>query len=250
MGMIVHTELAARVRKLAEAGKGGQIGCGGGVVLAVKPSGHAIYYARSRDGGKVKLTRLGTYKELTLAQARQAARGATLPTEPQDVPTSLPRLIAQWLEVKEPTVAPVTLTNLRRYTRHLAMAMPDVDVTTLTPIAVVDALRAVRAPENQLPRICRTLKAVLDWAVSVGLIDTHRCGLIGAAVPQPPVSDGFRWVPADRLRDAYFKPLEHAGELYACYYLMLALTGLRAGVCRVLQWDWCMLITSPSPLRP
>ena len=232
--MITVAELTSRVKALRAGRKAGQIGCGRGVVLAIKASGTAAYYLRTRQAGKGQLIRLGTYEELTLAGARGLAVGIR---DGSPVVQDITTIAEPWLQLKAGQVAPPTLSHLRSQVAHLTAALAGVAMADLMPLDVVAALRRRGLTEQRVKRVVHTLKAMLDWAVGAALIDGHRCGQI-AMLTVAPKSDGLAWVPASQLRAAFFEPLEGTRELQRCYYLMVALTGLRPGVARALEWGW------------
>ncbi|TDP63007.1 tyrosine-type recombinase/integrase [Roseateles toxinivorans] len=80
--------IQATFKAVAAAGKAKTIGDGGGLVLEVQPSGAGWWRLRYSFGGKENRLSVGTYPEVTLANARQRRRDALVliaaGTDPSD----------------------------------------------------------------------------------------------------------------------------------------------------------------------
>ena len=212
---------------------------GGGLTLAVMPTGEKYWYRRSWKDGKETKFSLGHWPEISLKQARELNYTQKHPQK--DAPVLLSTVAADWWEARcAHTLAPNTL-KMKRYflDKHILPALGARDIKTLTP---QDALAFVRGVQSHSPTVGHRVKGVLSqifqYALAAGLCEWNPAQQIaGALIPAPPAQHWSVVQTEDAARDV-LRAIDgySLNRIVRLALLLLAYTFVRPGELRLAQW--------------
>lgn len=246
---------AVEVRKIAHPGTGGNrnVAVGGvdGLLLQVTPTGARSWLLRVTVKGKRRQIGLGAYPDVTLAQARERARGVKdmiwqgidplaekrRLTFAQAMEKTLEARTAEFRNEKHKKQWRSTLDNY---------AVPVLGNMAVQDIGVADVLRVLepiwRDKTVTAKRLRGRIEAVLSWATVGG----HRTGdnparwrgNLDAVLPKPGKVAKVRHNPALSLADAadWFTDLRNRDGMATRALEFVALTAARSGEVRGATW--------------
>jgi integrase len=252
--------LSALFVSRAKAGRGdpGKYHDGNNLILRIKPGGRASWIFRYGRAGKQHSLGLGSLKDISLSDAREAAanhrrtlalngdplrdkrarRAANLMTFDEAAERCIDDRKAGWKNAKH---AAQWLSTLKTYASPLIGELPAADVTTDHVVSILKPIWPTKA--ETASRVRGRIEMVLDWAK----LNKHREGENPArwrghlALMFPPVSKIKRVkhhvaVPVDELPVA-FKELGAAGTMAALAIQFCILTAARPGEVQQAKWD-------------
>lgn len=247
---------AVEVRKIAHPGTGGNrnVAVGGvdGLHLQVTPTNARSWLLRVTIKGKRRQIGLGAFPDVTLAQARERARGVKDQiwngidplaekrrlTFAQAMEKTLDARMAEFRNEKHKKQWRSTLDNY---------AIPVLGNMAVSDIDVSDVLRVLEpiwtTKTETASRLRGRIEAVLSWATVGG----HRTGdnparwrgNLDAVLPKPSKVSKVRHNPALSLKDApeWFADLRKRDGMATRALEFVALTGARSGEVRGATWD-------------
>ena len=211
-----------------------------GLYLAVTNK-TCTWYARAERTSKI---RLGTYPEMSLAEARQKsiylkAKEEANREEAKQVPMLVdfyPKFLAEYKRQGHQK----RIANLRSYWKHLS-ALGNVRLNELLPKRVIPVLTAAPVAQNYKALILQGLKQSLDYALMLGEIELNPLAGLPRSNMNPlrkVASDGFRWLPAEQLKEGFFSKLKNLSEQHKAVILYVTLAAARIGEGLGLKWEW------------
>ena len=240
---------------------------GGGLHLQVQPTGARLWRYRYEFGGKEKMLALGSYPEVTLAQAREAREAARRLLRQHRDPAVEKRLqraaaVAQhgqtfegmaraWHQQNAPGWSPRhawdVLNSLEVYAFPVLGPLP---VRAITPPMVLNMLRAIetRPAVETAHRVRQRVSAVFVHAIASGLAEQDPAAVVKPALK--PVQRG-RQPAASTLEEA--RAVLEAAEASPAHpatrlgLRLLALTVVRPGELRAARWSEFEL-EGPEPM--
>ena len=253
-------------KRAAETGKQVNVSCGG-VILKVNPSGHGFWYARLKN----KWTKLGEYGEMGLADARRRAEKLGSDRRPLDDAADDLTFGALWqaflAAYKGTGKNDKRWSSLRGFTPFYA-ELAETPLERISPLQVIGILKKFKVAQNYRAMIFQGLKQAMDWAVMMEYVKSNPVAAISHSRMNPfkrTPTEGFAWIPAERLKEGFFDPLDALPITYRCLVLYLALSCNRLGEGQYLRWDWVnekegqitipaeatkTNVTNPVPLTP
>ncbi len=246
---------AVEVRKIAHPGTGGNrnVAVGGvdGLLLQVTPTGARSWLLRATVKGKRRQIGLGSYPDVTLAQARERARGVKdIIWQGIDPLAEKRRLtFAQAMEkTLEARTAEFRNEKHKKQWRSTldTYAVPVLGDMTVSDIGVSDVLRVLEpiwsTKTETASRLRGRIEAVLSWATVGG----HRTGdnparwrgNLDAVLPKPGKVAKVKHNPALSLADAadWFTDLRKRDGMATRALEFVALTAARSGEVRGATW--------------
>lgn len=185
---------AVKINAAKPASKPYKLADGGGLFLLVQPSGVKLWRYKFRLGGVEGLDALGTFPEVSLAQARQA-HGESRRLVSQGINPVLARkerkqaliqaalarekgtfaaVAADWLAATEKGLRPATLKQRERELRN--DLLPKLKARPIKDINRVEITTLLKGVEKRAPEVARNVRNYL-WAIFEHAIDS---GLISA----------------------------------------------------------------------
>lgn len=246
---------AAEVRKIAHPGTGGNrnVSVGGvdGLLLQVTPTGARSWLLRATVKGKRRQIGLGSYPDVTLAQARERARGVKDMIWQGIDPLAEKRRLT-FAKAMEKTLEARTAEfrnekHKKQWRSTLeTYAVPMLGNMAVSDIDVSDVLRVLEpiwtTKTETASRLRGRIEAVLSWA-SVG---GHRAGdnparwrgNLDAVLPKPGKVTKVKHNPALSLADAadWFTDLRKRDGMATRALEFVALTAARSGEVRGATW--------------
>ena len=162
---------------------------GGGLTLAVMPTGEKYWYRRTWKDGKERKESLGHWPEIGLKQAREL--NYTMKHRAPDAPVILSKVAQEWYDARcAPVLAPSTLKTKRYHIDKIILpALGGRDMKTITPPDVISFIRGVQASTTVL--VGHFTKGVLaqifQYAIAAGYCEWNPVKqTTGALTPPPP----------------------------------------------------------------
>lgn len=201
----------------------------------------STWYGRIDRDNKQKL---GTYPEISLSEARRMnevlkAKHEALMEEAKQVPM-LKDFYPKFLEEYNRQGHQKRIANLRSYWKHLK-DLGDVRLNELLPKTVIPVLKAAPVAQNYKALILQGLKQALDYALMLGEIELNPLANLPRSNMNPlkkVATEGFRWLPAEQLKEGFFRKLEILTEQQRAVILYVTLAAARIGEGLGLRWDW------------
>lgn len=241
---------AAKAKALLESP--GRHHDGDGLILFVRASGSASWIARVQQDGKRREFGLGSYRAVTLAEAREKARtvkAALIAGRDPHLELKSPRSMTrtfrdaavEYIEAKA-SEAKINETKQRQQLSQLrAYAFPalgKLQVQSIDANAIADCLRPIWTKKPETARkvrslIIRTLRyARPDGALFIGTLGPA----IADRLPDQPRRGNFEAMPYREL-PAFLAQLTDKGGMGALALRALILTAARSGEIRGATWD-------------
>lgn len=178
---------ATGIKHAVRQGHQGKMADGGGLTLFLRPNGH-YWWFRYRFGGKERTLSLGSYPEVTLAQARErrdearrllaegvdpsAQRKAARAARTESVDNTFDAVAREWYETRHrnEVVESHATRNWRRLERHTFPTLARRPIAEIEPPEVLQALRRI---EDQgyietAQRVRALIGQVFRYAVATG----------------------------------------------------------------------------------
>ncbi len=228
----------------------------GGLHLFVSAAGGKLWRYRYEFGGKEKLLSLGSYPELSLADARRARDDARDHRKAGRDPsiqkkikkletatsaaTTFEAIAREWYELQKPQWvdrhASDVITSLERDVFPLLGDSPIIDIAEPQALAVVRLIE--KKSKETARRVRQRMEAIFNFAISSGRAKTNPAAIVkGAMAPmikgkQPAITD------LGKAREMLIKAeAEHAHPVTKLALRILALTAVRPGTLATTPWE-------------
>ena len=186
---------AVKINSAKPAEKAYKLADSGGLYLLVQPSGAKLWRYKFRLGGVEGLDALGSYPEVTLAQARQAhgesrrqvseginpvqarkeQKQALIQANLAREKGSFAAVAADWLAATEKGLRPATLKQRERELRN--DLLPKLKAHQIKDINRVEVTKLLKDVEKRAPEVARNLRNYLwnifEYAIDTGLITAN-----------------------------------------------------------------------------
>lgn len=213
---------------------------GGGLYLAVMPTGEKYWYRRSWNNNKERKWSLGHWPEVSLKQARELNYTMKHPARDTSVPLS--KVAQDWWDARcAPVLAPATLRSKRYHLdKHILPRLGGRDMNTLTPQDVISFVRDVQASTSVF--VGHTSKSVLSqifqYAIAAGLCEWNPVKQITGALTPPPPSQHWSTIQTEaQAREILQAVHGYAGnKAVRLALLLLAYTFVRPSEMRGARW--------------
>lgn len=250
----------AAIRKAKPADKPIRIFDGGGLYIEIAPSGGKLWRLKYRFGGKEKRLAIGTYPEISLADARnrreEARKALANGGDPGEMKKaqkaerlvraehSFQAVAEEWLALKRKTWAKITADKAETHFRQYVF--PQIGGRPVVELTAADFLMMLRKIADRIPYTATRLREqcaqVCRYAIATGRAASNPIADLRGALATPVIT--HRPAITDRrefatfLRDfraASMGPITRAAARFAL------LTFVRSGEFRFAKWeeiDW------------
>lgn len=231
----------------------------GGLFLFVTPAGGKYWRWRHRRGGREQTLSLGSYPDMSLAEARAARDEARRqikagPMQPEAKPAPPFEQIARdWHALQSPRWTPIHAADvLHSMERDAFPGIGHMPVDSIDPRQVLDTLRAVeaRGAVETAHRLRQRLSAVFGYAMAQGICNSDPAAQVQRAMA--PVSRKGRQPAVTTLEQARQViarvDAQHAHPVTKLAHRLLAMTALRPGVIITAPWAELQQITAEDPV--
>lgn len=163
---------------------------GGGLYLAVMPTGEKYWYRRSWKDNKERKWSLGHWPEVGLKQARELNYTTKHPAD--NAPATLSKVAQEWYATRcAPVLAPNTLKTKRyQMDKIILPRLGNRDMRTITPSDVIAFIKDVQASTSVLVGhfAKSVLSQIFQYAIASGLCEWNPVKQITGALtpPSPP----------------------------------------------------------------
>ena len=186
---------AVKINAAKPSAKGYKLADSGGLYLLVQPSGAKLWRYKFRLGGVEGLDALGSFPEVSLAQARQA-HGESRRLVSQGINPvadrkqrkqalfqanlardkgSFAAIAAEWSAATEKGLRPATLKQRERELRN--DLLPKFKARQISDISRVEITTLLKAVEKRAPEVARNLRnylwSIFEYAIDSGLISAN-----------------------------------------------------------------------------
>lgn len=255
--MASHKLTDISVRMLKPKATSYQVADGGGLYLKIYPNGSKSWLWRKHSGGKQTNLILGSYPQISLAQARALAQKELQKIQAQSskdqaAMLTLGEITAEWLAAKD--MRPGTRRNVIRRVAYLSNyeTLTFQEFTPTTARALIHSMMVKHGP-IVASEMAGHIAQIERYAYSIGAIDTPRLQMLSVMIKKPP-TEHRRFVTADRLPELCAIMHEHATteirRIMVDKVKLLMLTLLRCNEAFNLRWDWIdqskSIITIPA----
>lgn len=180
---------------------------GKGLSLRVYPSGRKVWQARKMSDGKAVFISLGTYPDISLAEARSLAQEQcrALAAQNEKAQSSeklaLREIFELWLQSK--TIRASTVQIYRNKFRHLE-PLAEVNLAQITPMQARAAIAPVLAKGHFVAahQATEMLASIERFACGLGLVECPRLQYVALTIATPPTRH-FRTMSAQNLPELY-----------------------------------------------
>lgn len=217
------------------------VGCGCSVVATIYATGVCKFSVRIKKDGTDAKIKLGNYPDMTLAEAWAKAEQIKKSGDTeQESQIKFSSYIDAFLDEKRRNGKnEKRANNLKSYLKHVSF-LNDVAFSDIDSLEVEDKLRNSTLSQANLSLVVGALNQYLDWCVKRRYANFNPClPLKDLKEFKRHPTTGFACVAPDKLKEAFFESLEeHPDPFLKCFYLTLALTGIRFDGVRHMRWDW------------
>lgn len=224
------------IQKLQPKSKRYTVKLGDSVYLRVTPSGHKSWVLRYHFCGAVRDITLGTWPEMTAAQAKQAAhlKRQELKLKPS-AGLTFNDAYQLWIQKKKGSI--VSYPNeVRRIELYLLPKLKHVELEKITAPMMLNLLVELQDKPATLKRVLMRLNEILDLAVCAGYLGSNPCRKLSKVFSgHTPVNRAY--LPADRLGEL-FKLLVTEELWFHLFVLWAVYTALRPIECVSARWSW------------
>ena len=251
---LTDKEFKTLVTSLLIKREGGLINLGGGLFAYVAKNGKISFFVRVTTPQKDTRILIGTYPEMSLAEARRKASQIKKEQKIKKVnaeannygPTFGEYFTNNWFPEKKSkykvgSSRPSNIKTLFSKT-IVPSGLADYKLYEITPALVCRLMKEVIQTEGYKHNAVSVVNMVLQKTVLEGVIPINPISnlLSGSESPFPrPKAIGFKYIPPKEMKEKFFGPLSSTKLITRCFYLLLPLTGFRFGECRNLQWSYC-----------
>lgn len=186
---------AVKINSAKPAAKAYKLADSGGLYLLVQPSGAKLWRYKFRLGGVEGLDALGSFPEVSLAQARQAhvesrrlvsqginpviarkeRKQALFQANLAREKGSFSAVVADWLDTTAKGLRPATLKQREREVRN--DLLPKLKARQITDISRVEVTKLLKDVEKRAPEVARNLRnylwSIFEYAIDTGLITAN-----------------------------------------------------------------------------
>lgn len=243
--MASHKLTDISVRMLKPKATSYQVADGGGLYLKIYPNGSKSWLWRKHSGGKQTNLILGSYPQISLAQARALAQKELQKIQAQSskdqaAMLTLGEITAEWLAAKD--IRPSTRRSVIRRVAYLSNyeTLTFQEFTPTTARALIHSMMVKHGP-IVASEMAGHIAQIERYAYSIGAIDTPRLQMLSVMIKKPP-TEHRRFVTADRLPELCATMREHTTtktrRIMVDKVKLLMLTLLRCNEAFNLRWDW------------
>ncbi len=259
----------AQIRKTKPTDKIQKLSDGGGLHLAVRPTGTKVWRLKYRMGGVEKLLTLGQYPEMSLEEARKAraearaqiregsspadekAKGRLVIRTPKEA--TFEHLAREWHEQKKVQWTPVHAHDvINSLERDVFPHLGDRDIRSITTQETLAVLRKIeeRSAIETAKRVRQRMSGVFVYAIASGLAETNPALIVEKAL-RPIEARGKQAAITDLdevrklLRDADAVPSYVSTKLAI---RLTALTALRPGTIISTPWEELDGVNEENPV--
>lgn len=214
---------------------------GGGLSIAVMPTGEKYWYYRTWENGKERKVSLGRYPDIGLKEARELKYSYKDKNKAAPVPLS--HVAQEWWDARcAPVLAPSTLKAKRYHLEKLIIpALGGRDIKALTPQDVISFARDVQAAKGLTVahQTKNTLSQIFQYAIAAGLCEWNPVKQItGALTPPPPAKHWSVVQSEDQAREILRAVDGYAvNKVARLGLLLLAYTFVRPGELIKARWE-------------
>lgn len=174
------------------------------LVLATGVKSWKFNYYRPISNKRTKIS-IGTYPEITLAQARtirdeyrallakgidpQIHRQEKELAQRQDLSNTFYKVAESWRLKRQNDVEPLTMEkNWQRLEKYLFAKLGHYPISNISPFVLVETLKPLSAAgkSDTLHRLIRLANQILNYAVNTGLLQFNYCEKVGEAFSKKP----------------------------------------------------------------
>lgn len=182
---------------------------GGGLFVLVHPNGSKYFQLRTTLHGKEKLVRLGTYQDMSLSDARQAAKAARnlvaggidpiqekrkqAEARAAEAETTFKSVAIEWLGVKDKISESYREKIVSTFEANVYPRIGSLPIKEITPPLLLSTLRVMEARGAlELMGKCRAwLRQVFDYAKATGKLQGDNPAVCLVDVLKKPESEGY-----------------------------------------------------------
>lgn len=239
---MTKTELRAKIENARKGGidKKTSYGCGNGVIADITPKGFCNFYTRCKIQGKRKRVKLGSFPDMSLAQAVAQAEKI------QNGELALSVKKRLFKDYIEPFLESVRANgrndkrykNLKSNFKHLSF-LNEMKLGAVTPDIIEKKLRSNDLTQANNAVILGALNQFYTWCISRNYVVFNPCESLKKTKEfQRKRNNGYACVMPDEIKKAFFDKLVNVDQGLKCYFLVLALTAGRPGCVLNMRWDW------------
>ena len=211
---------------------------GNGLVLRVFPSGTKSWVVRISFEGVVRDFTLGSYPEISLAQARALASEKKMDfcVNPYGSHT-LNDAFALWKRLKKGNIVSYE-DEARRLQRYIIDPLGKHQLSRINAPLVIRTVQHLEKENKRvtLKRVLMRLREIMDLAVCAGYIPHNPCARI-SKIFKPATSTPMPALSWKELPNIFAELLKHDLDIQNLFLISLA-TMLRPGEVAKLQWSW------------
>ncbi|NIJ07266.1 integrase [Sphingomonas vulcanisoli] len=255
---------AARIRAAAPKACAYKVYDTGRLHLHVAPSGRRTWRLAFTFGGREQLLTLGTFPELSLAdardrrdEARRQLRGGEDPRiarKHEDLPSNTFEAIARrWHQAKQASWSPAHAGDvIASLEAHVFPAIGAAELAAITAPAVLELLQRVEAGGaiETARRVRQRISAVFQRAIAEGIAAADPAALVHKALAdRPDVRRQAALTELDDVRGAWRAiAAAPAAEISVLAAQFVAMTAVRCGSARGARWDEITGVDWEDPL--
>ena len=239
-----------KVQKLAPKPKRYTVRLDESLFLRVMPSGHKSYVLRYYSGGIVRDITLGTWPQLKVLQAVQAAhhKREELKIRPSKGLTFMDGF-KLWKNKKRGDLVSYN-DEVERINKHLVPYLGKLKLEDITAPIALNVLIKLETKLPTLKRCLMRLNEILELSVCAGLLHQNPCRKLSRVFAlHTPINRPF--IPASDLHLLFAElNTKKAPEWFRCYVLFAVYSLLRPVECSSVRWDWIKydILTIPQEL--
>lgn len=174
------------------------------LVLSTGVKSWKFNYYRPISNKRTKIS-IGTYPEITLAQARgirdeyrallakgidpQIHRQEQEITQRQNLSNTLYKVAENWREKRQNDVEPLTMEkNWQRLEKYIFSKLGNYPISSISPFVLVETLKPLSkaGKSDTLYRLIRLTNQILNYAVNTGILQFNYCEKVGEAFSRKP----------------------------------------------------------------
>jgi integrase len=250
-----------QIKALKPQDKPFKVADGGGLSLAVMPSGGLLWLLKFRIGGKEKKLSLGPYPTVTLGEARrrrdearrllsqgidpaaakQAAKAASKTQQEGTKPPTFAQAFEAWLQWRGKALIAQTQASIdSAMRRHVLPQIGDMEMDSITPLEIKKILSSVddSGHGDLARRLFQRMGAIWRYAITHGLCKNNpMISLRPAEIFTEMKVEHRKYIGADELPELFKRMGDYPGSPVVIKALQfLILTATRPGETRGARW--------------
>lgn len=213
---------------------------GGGLSIAVMPTGEKYWYYRTWENGKERKVSLGRYPDIGLKEARELKY--SYKNKNKDAPATLSDVAQEWYDTRcAPVLAPNTLKTKRyQIDKIILPRLGKRDMRTITPPDVLAFIRDVQASNSVLVGHFAkgVLSQIFQYAIASGLCEWNPVQQIAGALTPPSPPQHWSVISTEDQARAILQAVQNyeGNRLARLALLLLAYTFVRPSELIQAQW--------------